>query len=67
MTTIADLDELALSLPQAAKTVTSQGRPEYRVHGKVFCCHRGRGPTPSTSEPGSASTTCSCSASPTSA
>jgi hypothetical protein len=42
MATLADLDELALSLPQATKELTSDGRPEYYVHGKLFCCHRGR-------------------------
>jgi hypothetical protein len=42
MATLADLDELALSLPQTTKELTSDGRPEYYVHGKLFCCHRGR-------------------------
>ena len=39
---MADLDELALSLPQTTKRLTSDGRPEYYVHDKLFCCHRGR-------------------------
>jgi hypothetical protein len=39
---MADLDELALALPQATKKLTSDGRPEYYVHDKLFCCHRGR-------------------------
>jgi hypothetical protein len=39
---MADLDELALSLPQTTKQLTEDGRPEYRVHGKLFCCQRGR-------------------------
>ena len=39
---MADLDELALSLPQTTKKPTSDGRPEYYVHGKLFCCRRGR-------------------------
>jgi hypothetical protein len=39
---MADLDELALSLPQTTKGLTDDGRPEYRVHGKLFCCQRGR-------------------------
>jgi hypothetical protein len=38
---MADLDELALSLPQATKQRSEDGRPEYRVHGKLFCCQRG--------------------------
>jgi hypothetical protein len=42
MATMADLDELALSLPQTTKRLTSDGRPEYYVHDKLFCCQRGR-------------------------
>ncbi len=42
MATMADLDELALALPQTAKEVSADGRPEYLVHGKLFCCHRSR-------------------------
>jgi hypothetical protein len=42
MTTMADLDELALSLPQTTKDVTDEGRPSYLVHGKMFCFHRSR-------------------------
>jgi hypothetical protein len=40
--TMADLDELALGLPQATKELSEDGRPAYRVHGKLFCCQRGR-------------------------
>jgi hypothetical protein len=39
---MADLDELALSLPQTTKRLTGDGRPEYYVHDKLFCCQRGR-------------------------
>jgi hypothetical protein len=39
---MADLDELALSLPLATKEVSGDGRPSYHVHGKLFCFHRGR-------------------------
>jgi hypothetical protein len=39
---MADLDELALTLPQTTKKLTADGRPEYYVHDKLFCCHRGR-------------------------
>jgi hypothetical protein len=39
---MADLDELALSLPQTTKELSSDGRPEYYVHGKLFACQRGR-------------------------
>ena len=42
MTTMADLDQLALSLPQTTKEVSDDGRPAYLVHGKVFCLHRSR-------------------------
>jgi len=41
---MSDLDELALSLPQATKEVSDDGRPAYFVHGKMFCFHRGRRP-----------------------
>ena len=41
---MADLDELALALPQATKEVSEDGRPTYLVHGKTFCFHRGRRP-----------------------
>ena len=39
---MADLDELALALPQTTKEVSDDGRPSYRVHDKLFCCQRGR-------------------------
>jgi hypothetical protein len=42
MATMADLDELALSMPQTTKDVSDDGRPSYLVHGKLFCCHRSR-------------------------
>jgi hypothetical protein len=41
---MADLDELALALPEVTKEVSDEGRPSYRVHGKMFCRHRGRRP-----------------------
>jgi hypothetical protein len=44
MATMADLDELALSLPQVTKDVSDDGRPSYCVHGKMFCFHRSRRP-----------------------
>src|SRR5690349_10220898 len=40
MATMADLDELALALPEAAKEVSDDGRPSYNVRGKYFCFHR---------------------------
>ena len=41
---MADLDQLALALPQATKELSDDGRPAYKVHGKLFCFHRGRRP-----------------------
>jgi len=41
---MADLDELALSLPQVTKEASDDGRPSYSVHGKMFCFHRSRRP-----------------------
>ena len=41
---MADLDMLALALPQTTKEVSDDGRPAYRVHGKLYCCQRGRRP-----------------------
>jgi hypothetical protein len=41
---MADLDRVALSLPQVKKELSDDGRPSYRVHGKLFCCQRGRRP-----------------------
>jgi hypothetical protein len=41
---MADLDELALSLPQTTKELSHDGRPSYHVHGKLFLCHRSRRP-----------------------
>jgi hypothetical protein len=39
---MADLDELALAMPQTTRKISAEGRPSYLVHGRVFCCHRGR-------------------------
>ena len=41
---MADLDRLALALPEVTKEVSEDGRPAYQVHGKLFCCQRGRRP-----------------------
>jgi hypothetical protein len=41
---MADLDELALALPQTTKEVTDDGRPKYLANGKLFCIHRSRRP-----------------------
>ena len=42
MTTMGDLDELALAMPHATREVSDEGRPAYLVHGKLFCVHRER-------------------------
>jgi hypothetical protein len=41
---MADLDELALALPQTTKELSDDGRPSYLVHGKMYCFHRSRRP-----------------------
>ena len=38
---MADLDALALALPEATRE-EQDGRPRYLVHGKFFCFHRRR-------------------------
>lgn len=47
---MADLDELALALPEAAKEVADDGRPTYHVGGEYFCFHRR--PRPDAVDPG---------------
>jgi hypothetical protein len=37
---MADLDELALAMPQTTKELSDDGRPAYLVRGKFFCSHR---------------------------
>jgi hypothetical protein len=37
---MADLDELALALPETTKDVSDDGRPSYLVNGRYFCFHR---------------------------
>jgi len=44
MSTMSDLDELALALPQVTKELSDDGRPSYLVHGKRFCLQRSRRP-----------------------
>ena len=41
---MADLDKLAMAMPQTTKEVSDDGRPSYLVHGKMYCFHRGRRP-----------------------
>jgi hypothetical protein len=44
MATMADVDELAMAMPQTTREVSDEGRPSYLVHGKMFCFHRSRRP-----------------------
>lgn len=44
MATMADLDALALALPETTKEVSEDGRPAYQVHGKTFVFHRSQRP-----------------------
>jgi hypothetical protein len=44
MATMADLDALALAMPQTTKEVSEDQRPSYHVHGKLYCFHRSRRP-----------------------
>jgi hypothetical protein len=44
MATMADLDRIAMALPQTTKDVADDGRPSYLVHGKMYCFHRSRRP-----------------------
>jgi hypothetical protein len=44
MSTMDDLDELALAMPETTKELSDDGRPAYLVHGKRFVLHRGRRP-----------------------
>jgi hypothetical protein len=41
---MADLDRLAMAMPQTTKEVAEDGRPAYYVHGKLYCFHRGQRP-----------------------
>ncbi len=41
---MADLDVLALALPEATKELSDDGRPSYLAHGKTFVFHRSRRP-----------------------
>ncbi len=39
-----DLDDLALAMPEVTREATPDGRPSYRVRGKMFCCQRTQRP-----------------------
>lgn len=40
MATMADLDKLAMTLPETTKEISDDGRPTYKAHDKMFICHR---------------------------
>jgi hypothetical protein len=40
MAAMADLDELALAMPETTKELSDDGRPSYLVHGKRYLIHR---------------------------
>jgi hypothetical protein len=42
MTTMRDLEKLALSLPHTTRDESDDGRPSYLVHRNLFFCHRAR-------------------------
>jgi hypothetical protein len=44
MTTMDDLDKLALAMPETTKELSDDGRPGYKAHGKLFVVHRSRRP-----------------------
>jgi hypothetical protein len=44
MSTMDDLDSRALAMPESTKELADDGRPAYRVHGKLFVLHRSRRP-----------------------
>jgi hypothetical protein len=44
MTTMDDLDKLALAMPETTKELSDDGRPAYKAHGKLFVVHRSRRP-----------------------
>jgi hypothetical protein len=44
MATMADLDALALALPETTKELSDDGRPAYKVHDRMFVCHRSQRP-----------------------
>jgi hypothetical protein len=52
MATMADLDELALAMPETTKEVSEDGRPSYLVHGKRYLIHRRPRPDAVDSESG---------------
>src|SRR5919108_3603462 len=37
---MADLDRLALELPETTKELSDDGRPTYSANGKMYCFHR---------------------------
>ena len=40
MATMADIERLALAMPETTKSLDEDGRPTYLVHDKMYCFHR---------------------------
>lgn len=40
MATLADVDRLALAMPETTKSLDEERRPTYLVHDKMYCFHR---------------------------
>ena len=40
MSTLKDVDRLALAMPETTKSLDEEGRPTYLVHDKMYCFHR---------------------------
>jgi hypothetical protein len=64
MATMADLDELALAMPQTTKELSDDGRPTYLVHGKFFSSIAAAAEMQSIQVQANDSTTCLSSVSP---
>ena len=57
MATMADLDVLALALPETTREDSGDGRPAYKAHGQMFSVIAAGALTPSTPIRASGSTT----------
>jgi len=42
ISTMADLDTLALAMPGTVRVMSEDGPPSYRVGAGLYCCHRSR-------------------------
>ena len=44
MSTMRDLDQLCIAMPETEKHEDNEGRPSWQVAGKTFCFHRSQRP-----------------------